>query len=69
MTERTVSAKAEYGYPFTVIRCYWSAKRIWNEDGGNYSDPTYSRWEPVPIPDNAVWTEIDYHASTSASRC
>lgn len=62
ITETTVSIEAEYGYPLTLVRCYWSAKCIWIEEGGYYTDPTYPRWESVPIPDNAMWTEVDYRA-------
>jgi hypothetical protein len=55
-----VSTHAEFGYPLTVVECYWSAERVWIEELGVYADPTYSYWEPIPVPEDAKWSGLRY---------
>ena len=55
-----VAATAEFGLPFTVVYCDWSAKRVWDTEAGVFSDPTYSYWRGVPIPADAEWSDVQW---------
>jgi YD repeat-containing protein len=50
MSKSRVAVTAEFGYPFTVVECYWG------EYLTNVRDPTYR----IQIPKNARWSTVQY---------